>query len=97
MPDANRRTTVERISQAAIERPAAERGAFLDSVCAGDAGLRDDLQSLLVDSSRPLPEKSALSWVGRRIRNYEILGLVGAGGRERSTGRATRHWGGRSR
>ena len=93
MPDAVRWKTVERIYHQAIERPAAERSAFLDSACAGDPRLRGELDSLLANDDLSLLEKSALgvaagemardvppSWIGRKIGGYEILALLGAGG-----------------
>jgi serine/threonine protein kinase/Tol biopolymer transport system component len=38
---------VERVCQAALDRPPADRGAFLDGECAGDAELRREVESLL--------------------------------------------------
>jgi serine/threonine protein kinase/tetratricopeptide (TPR) repeat protein len=38
---------IERVVQAALERPANQRAAFLDQACAGDATLRDEVDSLL--------------------------------------------------
>lgn len=40
---------VREIFEAALERPAPERGAFLDSVCAGDTQLREQVGQLLRD------------------------------------------------
>jgi serine/threonine-protein kinase len=47
---------VKRVLQDALERPAAERGAFLDGACAGDAALRREAAALLAaaaDESAP--------------------------------------------
>jgi eukaryotic-like serine/threonine-protein kinase len=94
VPDADRRAAVERIYHEAVERPVAERCAFLDSACAGDQPLRHELESRLANDGFSPLDRSALdvaagarvqdlapSWVGRTIRSYEILTLLGAGGR----------------
>jgi eukaryotic-like serine/threonine-protein kinase len=94
VPDADRWAAVERIYHEAVERPVAERSAFLDSACAGDQALRHELESRLANDGFSPLDGSALdvaapamvphlapSWVGRTIRNYEILALLGAGGR----------------
>ena len=93
MSDADRWAVVERIYHEAVERPVADRPAFLDSACAGDVALRHELESLLANDSASLLDKSALdvaarqdpqsatpSWVGRTIRHYDIVALIGAGG-----------------
>jgi len=90
---ADRWAVVERIYHEAVERPVADRPAFLESACAGDVALRHELESLLANDGASLLEKSALdvaarqdaqsatpSWVGRTIRHYDILALIGAGG-----------------
>lgn len=38
---------VDRLFAAALERPTAERPAFLDAACAGDTGLRREVEQLL--------------------------------------------------
>src|SRR5438105_3127288 len=38
---------LEELFHAALARPERQRAAFLDEVCAGDAGLRRELESLL--------------------------------------------------
>src|SRR4030095_7537071 len=62
--------------------------------CAGDQALRHELESHLpndvfspldsaaLDVAAPaMVPRLAPSWVGRTIRNYEILALLGTGGR----------------
>ena len=39
--------TVKRLHQAALEREASQRGAFLNQACAGDEALRREVESLL--------------------------------------------------
>ena len=83
---------IEELYHAAYERPAHERGAFLDKVCSGDAALRQEVESLLVQrvSTDGLLERPALGVAGRigpmplaagrRLGPYEIVGPLGAGG-----------------
>jgi hypothetical protein len=67
---------------------------LLESACAGDQPLRHELESLLANdgfsplarsaldvAARAIVQHLAPSWVGRTIRSYEILALLGAGGR----------------
>jgi non-specific serine/threonine protein kinase len=87
--------TVKRLHQAALEREASRRAAFLDEACAGDAVLRDEVQSLLAYdqdaesfmespalevTARGLSEAPAITLVGRTLSHYEIVSLLGAGG-----------------
>ena len=91
VPEGSRWEALERIYHQAVERPLAERNAFLESACAGDDALRRELESLLANEGPSFLEKSALgvaardmhltaSWIGRRIGGYEVLALLGAGG-----------------
>ena len=93
MSDADRWATVERIYHDAIDRPSSERAQFLQSACAGDDALRNEVESLLANDAGSLLDRSVLdvaargmslqvtqSWVGRTIRNYDVLALVGVGG-----------------
>ena len=67
-----------------------ERAAFLDSACAGDAGLRAEIESLLEHDTEELPVGDAVGaaalsmhsshLVGRRIGPYRIVSLIGHGG-----------------
>ncbi len=43
---------IEKLYQAALERPPGERAAFLEEACAGDEGLRRELESLLAHRER---------------------------------------------
>ena len=45
--DSERWHEVDRLFAEALDRPPAERPAFLDAACAGDAALRRDVQRLL--------------------------------------------------
>ena len=83
---------VEELYHAAYERPLHERGAFLDEVCAGDARLREDVESLLVQpvSADGSLERAARGGIpattprsfpaGTQLGPYEIIGPLGAGG-----------------
>jgi predicted ATPase/serine/threonine protein kinase len=87
--------TVKRLHQAALEREGNRRAAFLDEACAGDAVLRDEVQSLLAYdqdaesfmespalevTARGLSEAPTITLVGRTISHYEVVSLLGAGG-----------------
>ena len=86
---------VERLYHAALERAPAERAAFLDEVCADDADVRSEVDSLLAAAARGdgFLEASALQvtaralaselprlTVGQRVGSYEIIAPLGAGG-----------------
>ena len=78
---------IERVCQGALDRDPAERAAFLDEACGGDANLRAEVETLLAGApgatSLPemavLPRESALTR-GQRLGPYEITGRAGAGG-----------------
>jgi eukaryotic-like serine/threonine-protein kinase len=92
VPDPDRWAIVERIYHQAVDRPVGERPAFLDTACAGDVGLRNELESLLAHDGLSLLDESALdiaarsiveqepARVGQTIRHFEILALLGTGG-----------------
>ena len=86
---------VSQVYQAALKREADQRAAFLDKACAGDEGLRREVESLLADEeqARSFIESPALamaaqeqaqdhahSWAGRQMGSYKILSLLGSGG-----------------
>src|SRR5262245_41332200 len=87
--------TVKRIHQAALERQARQRAAFLDDACAGDETLRREVESLLAleAAAEPFLESPALEitartanqplstpLVGRTLGHYHVVSLLGAGG-----------------
>ncbi len=83
---------VEELFLAALDRPASERQGFLDEKCAGNPGLRAEVESLLsfdTDKSRPLSpivEAGAagildgMAMLGVRAGPYVIKALIGHGG-----------------
>jgi serine/threonine protein kinase len=80
----------------ALERPSAERAAFLDDACAGNAALRAEVESLLGSHESAgtfmetppagaarlidLMDQSGASLVGQSLGQYEIRRVLGAGG-----------------
>jgi serine/threonine-protein kinase len=90
LTDPPRNRTAE-IFADALERPAEERGAFLDHACGGDAALRARIETLLAAQSdarrlfsarlvaRELPDLDAAE-VGRTIGPYRLTALVASGG-----------------
>lgn len=87
--DARWERIVEVFSDAS-ELPPAERPAFLDRVCAGDPGLRREVESMLASDSeaegfldipvaKVAPPAERLA-EGARIGPYEVVSLVGSGG-----------------
>jgi len=93
---AERWALIERICQEALDRPPDERAAYLSEVCADDESLRQEVASLLACESVAerfieappadlaaglMAQQPALkSPIGRQVRHYEILSLLGAGG-----------------
>ena len=89
---ADRWRRVQELYHAAYERPVHARGAFLDEACAGDATLREEVESLLAqpvsaDESLEraargvaLPTTPRSFAAGTRLGPYEIAGPLGAGG-----------------
>ena len=93
---ADRWQQVAEIYLAAVERDPADREAFLREACAGDEGLRREVESLLchedgadallerpaVALAAPMLDNSASSslLVGRQIGPYTIVSWLGAGG-----------------
>src|SRR5581483_3689250 len=87
---------INNVADAALERPAEQRAAFLDEACGGDAELRRQVEELLgeLDAGNPLLEAPLLDQlaqdiaaqprgadlVGRQILHYQVLSRLGAGG-----------------
>jgi len=86
---------IDKILEAALERGAGERSAFLDEACVGDDSLRKEVESLLAadEQAENLIEAPAVELVaegfskdkvgsleGRHLGSYKILSLLGAGG-----------------
>jgi predicted ATPase/predicted Ser/Thr protein kinase len=91
----DRWATVKRIHQAALEREASQRAAFVDEACAGDEALRREVHSLLAYESqaesfleapavdvtaRRMNPEPAMLLVGRTLSHYRVESLLGAGG-----------------
>jgi Tol biopolymer transport system component/predicted Ser/Thr protein kinase len=83
------------IFQAALDLPAGERAAYLDTACAGDMALRREVESLIAAYERagsfierPAIEADAAvvagqqtgSLVGKSVQHYRVVRLLGAGG-----------------
>src|SRR2546428_6693868 len=86
---------VDRLLEAALERPPAERAAFLKQACAGDEELRREVASVLLSYDQAgsfietpledvvsgiLDNELARSMVGRALGRYQVYALLGAGG-----------------
>jgi serine/threonine protein kinase len=87
-------TRIAEILAAALERDSAERAAFLDKACAGDSGIRGEVDSLLAAHERPgavdrmaadfAPvaarlRTTAVSLVGKTVGPYEVRDEIGGG------------------
>ncbi len=76
---------VEELCDAARAQPSANRGAFLDRACRGDASLRKEIESLLVHApaNGPISETltaGALLVEGAKLGHYRVEARLGAGG-----------------
>jgi Tol biopolymer transport system component/serine/threonine protein kinase len=86
---------VERLYQAALEREPSQRAAFLQEACAGDEGVRQEVESLLAyepqaegfieahalqTAAQGLSADQARSLAGGQIGSFKVLSLIGAGG-----------------
>ena len=94
-PARERWQRVEQLCQAALDCEAGERAAFLNQACAGDEGLRHEVESLLKHqeqaerfietpalevAAEAIASDQAGSVAGRHISHYQILSILGAGG-----------------
>jgi serine/threonine-protein kinase len=83
---------VNELFEKSLERKPAERGAFLEEACGGEAGLREEVESLLAahGSAGSFMDQPALTALedrsepsiepGARLGPYDVLALVGFGG-----------------
>ena len=85
---------IQTIFLAALTRPLADRGAFLDTACAGAPDIRREVESLLAEAEQPGPIDAlanelvgpiAARWrtihaAGDRVGAYRIVQEVGRGG-----------------
>src|SRR5438552_768625 len=86
---------IEQLYDAALQRDASQRAAFLAQACAEDEGLRREVAALLASDAQagsflaaPAVEVVAQviaaepnsSPIGRQIGHYQVLSLLGAGG-----------------
>ena len=93
--DPERRRRIEEVCDAALDRDAHERAAFVAAACGRDEALRQEVEALLAHAQRAegflaapigevaahvLADEHAASLVGRQIGSYKILSLLGAGG-----------------
>src|SRR5512145_2068900 len=89
----DRKQKIEEFYHAAMERPPAERSAFVAGVCRGDAALEREVRSLLEVGSVPgflsvpamdiaagLVSQPETPWTGRRMGVYTLDTLLGRGG-----------------
>jgi len=88
-------TQVGSLYRAALERTPEERSSFLSGACGGDEDLRREVESLLAankeapsflssgalnHAAKMLAKEIVPSLVGRKLNQYQIVSLLGAGG-----------------
>src|SRR6266404_6584117 len=86
---------VKEVFEAALERTAEERSAFLGHACAGDESLRNEVNSLLSSygkessfletpaaalAAQSLMKKQSAALIGQQISRYQIMNEIGRGG-----------------
>ena len=93
---AERWKQVERLYHSTLEKEAAERAAFLAEACAGDEGLRREVESLLsyegeaenfiespaldIAAKALATRQNAMVVAGQVINHYKVISPIGAGG-----------------
>src|SRR5687768_4526014 len=90
-----RRRRIEEVCDAALDREAGERVAFVSAACGHDDELRQDVEALLAHAqaaegflaapmgalaAEVLGEATGALLVGQQISSYQILSRLGAGG-----------------
>ena len=92
--ETNRWRQIEDLFQSALDCEPARRAAFLDCACAGDASLREEVESLLasyekgsfteapafVEGLNLLEENDERSLAGQNIGPYKVIRKLGQGG-----------------
>ena len=86
---------IKQLYQAALEREASGRAAFLADACAGDEALRREVESLLAYETQAagfietpafkvaaemFAEEKGQTFTGQQIGSYRVLAKIGAGG-----------------
>src|SRR5437588_10552685 len=80
--------TIEALVQAALNLTPPERKSFLDRACAGNASMRQQVESLIGSHSEPRKgsanvsrdQNSSIAAIGETVAHYKILSFIGRGG-----------------
>jgi serine/threonine-protein kinase len=85
--DDERLSDLMRVCQEALARDGADRAAYLDEACVGDAVLRQEVEALLAEpvpraflDTPPWAQAPPTLHAGQRLGPYEVIGGIGAGG-----------------
>jgi len=70
---------IEKIYHSALDVAESDRSAFIEKVCAGDAGLRREVESLLASDGQAVDfiESPALDLMARAKKDWDISSLTG--------------------